>query len=477
MKKITLTVILLVLARGLFAQDCGTCQGSNTLSLTTGLDTSGTLMQMPSTATGGVVDPYWQLINVAPPSANGSGGISIPNAYTIWFGTKAGPNSTWVNIPGADALSVIANYQFPTNNTVAKQPWRFLRKFYLCQNASVHFVVDHIGDDTDTLKIFDSNGTLLFTHNVPTHGWDTISHFDTNLDMHAGCCYMTVELSNNGGGQMGFAVKANLTVTNNSLSNPRETCCATSTISVQKILDANCNGKFDSGDLPGVGWAFNLLSGSSVVQTATTDSNGELTFYNVPNGTYTLQETSQSGYTPGTPSSGQYTVVVSAVNSVQTFQFFNCKADVTATPTATATATATATPTATPCAQVTGEVRCLPNGGYSYTFSVTNNSGNAMSQILLTPAAGSTFTLTPELTNLPSPLQNGQATTVTTNITNVKPGDKVCFFVSLMSDNAPCCTTQVCPTLPRCGVIETATPPPPARQQRPPPPSRRGKRR
>ena len=57
MKKITLAVIFLTFARGLFAQDCNTCHGSNTLSLTTGVNTSGSLMPMPSTATGGVADP------------------------------------------------------------------------------------------------------------------------------------------------------------------------------------------------------------------------------------------------------------------------------------------------------------------------------------------------------------------------------------------------------------------------------------
>jgi hypothetical protein len=83
---------------------------------------------------------------------------------------------------------------------------------------------------------------------------------------------------------------------------------------------------------------------------------------------------------------------------------------------------------------------------------------------------------------------------VTTIIGNVKPGDKVCFFVSLMSDKAPCCIVQVCPTLPPCGGFSpTPTPtatatatattatgsasPATTRKFRPPPPSRRGKRR
>jgi hypothetical protein len=96
-----------------------------------------------------------------------------------------------------------------------------------------------------------------------------------------------------------------------------------------------------------------------------------------------------------------------------------------------------------------------------------------MSQILLTPAQGSTFTLSPQLSNLPSPLHNGQSTTVTTNISNVKPGDKVCFFVSLMSEKTQCCIVQVCPALPRCGVIESPTPPRPAPRQPPRPKKRR----
>ena len=103
------------------------------------------------------------------------------------------------------------------------------------------------------------------------------------------------------------------------------------------------------------------------------------------------------------------------------------------------------------CAQVTGEAHCLPGGGYSYAFTATNSTGSDMSQILLTPLPGSTFTLSPQLFNLSSPLHNGQSTTLTLTIGNAKPGDKVCFFVSLMSDKAACCNVQVCLTLPDCG--------------------------
>jgi hypothetical protein len=144
-------------------------------------------------------------------------------------------------------------------------------------------------------------------------------------------------------------------------------------------------------------------------------------------------------------------------------------------PTCTGSPAPTPTPTPNPtptqgggCADVSDkEIRCLPGGGYSYTFNVANNSGSAMSQILLTPVAGSTFTLSPQLTNLSSPLPNGQSTTVSTTIGNAKPGDKVCFFVSLLAEKDPCCNVQVCLTMPRCGEIEGPTHPPPVPRLRP----------
>jgi hypothetical protein len=137
-------------------------------------------------------------------------------------------------------------------------------------------------------------------------------------------------------------------------------------------------------------------------------------------------------------------------------------ATATATSTTTATATVTVTPSSTGCAQITEkDIHCSANGDYSYTIIVTNNSTDTFSQVLLTPAPGTTSTLSPQLTNLSSPLQTGQSTSITTTIGNVTPGNNVCFFASLMSDKAQCCTIQVCPTLPACGGF-TPTPSPTA---------------
>lgn len=129
--------------------------------------------------------------------------------------------------------------------------------------------------------------------------------------------------------------------------------------------------------------------------------------------------------------------------------------------TAPATCTDPTTETASGCAPVVDkEVKCEPNGGYSYTFTVTNNAGSDMSQIFLTPLPGSTFTLSQELFNLPSPLPNGQSTTLSVGIGTGKPGEKICFFLSLMSDKAACCMVQVCPKLPKCNDTTYASPTP-----------------
>jgi uncharacterized repeat protein (TIGR01451 family) len=119
------------------------------------------------------------------------------------------------------------------------------------------------------------------------------------------------------------------------------------------------------------------------------------------------------------------------------------------------------------CARTEGQGECLPDGTITYTLNVTNNSAGPISQILLTPAQGSSFTLTPPLTNLSSALQNGQTTSVIITIAHIQTGQAVCFFVTLLGDKAGCCNIDVCPALPTCGGTQTTPPPPPPLRQQP----------
>jgi hypothetical protein len=313
MKKIIINVMLIVFFMGLNRTSGQNCGDFKNLNISTGLNTSGGSLSNIN----GLIDPYWQLTNVAPPSINGSGGINIPNAYTI--NTYPG----WCNLPGIVTLNVIPNSAFGTNNTNAAQPWKFRRKFSIRTSGTITISGNYIADDQSELHICDPSGAILFTDNQ--YGWNTSKSFSKTLQVTQGCYFLEIDLVNVGQGQMGFAVDATVTSTSNILGNPSQACCNGTIISGQKWIDNNCDGVINSGDTPGAGWTFNLISGSSVIQTTTTDAFGQFFFNNVLPGTYTVSENSQPGYTPKNPTSGSQSVTVSSAVPVNLVYFLNCK--------------------------------------------------------------------------------------------------------------------------------------------------------
>jgi hypothetical protein len=90
-------------------------------------------------------------------------------------------------------------------------------------------------------------------------------------------------------------------------------------ISGRKFDDANGNGKEEANE-PGLGgWTMQLLdaTGTTVLRSTTTASDGTYTFTNVPPGTYIIREVSQSGWTcdyPGTGSACQHKVTLNSEN-------------------------------------------------------------------------------------------------------------------------------------------------------------------
>ena len=73
--------------------------------------------------------------------------------------------------------------------------------------------------------------------------------------------------------------------------------------------DSNQDGTLDDGETGLSGWTVNLSNSSNqVVATATTDSQGNYSFNNLPSGTYTIQEVLQPGYIPTVPGSGGVTL-------------------------------------------------------------------------------------------------------------------------------------------------------------------------
>ena len=105
------------------------------------------------------------------------------------------------------------------------------------------------------------------------------------------------------------------------------------------------------------------------------------------------------------------------------------------------------------CGVKTKEISCNTDGtgGYLYTFTVTNNTGRVVTDVLVTPKPNSGITITPQQPPLPSGgLDIGASQTWTVNINGGKPNEKACFTVTLMTADGECCSTEVCPVLPEC---------------------------
>jgi hypothetical protein len=226
-----------------------------------------------------------------------------------------------------------------------------------------------------------------------------------------------------------------------------------------------CTGQVEFGGFFSTRADSNGTASIKIVQGVGTGTNptlpviGVTNTINLPGGNSAKDPWTPASFTANLTAGTTYSFVVTMDNNMnfdEAYVRFKVECGVSPTP----TATATATPASAGCAAVTvKEIHCLHNGGYSCTLSVVNNSVIPVSQVLLSPTGGG-FTVNPGLSTPATPLQPGQSTTVTATLGSVKPGDNVCFFVSLMADNAACCTLQVCPTLPQCGDMPSPKPSP-----------------
>jgi uncharacterized repeat protein (TIGR01451 family) len=117
-----------------------------------------------------------------------------------------------------------------------------------------------------------------------------------------------------------------------------------------------------------------------------------------------------------------------------------------------ATLTVTGCTTPTECGVKTNEISCKSDGtgGYLFTFTVINNTGQVVTDILLTPPANSGITLSDTQFHLSPGLANGATHTLQVTIKGGHAGQEACFYVTLMTKEGECCTTRVCPVLPEC---------------------------
>lgn len=297
MKKIIILIISIFLIQVIsHGQDCRnlSCNWKSILDLSTGMSTSGVLINPPGN------DPYWKRTNF--PQISGT----CSNIYQLVF-PKAfiinGLDVNWNNVTGAKILSAVNEHGFGCNNDDGNQPWVFRRTFGVCRdNSQIKITANLRADDEGKLYLrrpgnseeYLMSSFLNSGYSNPSVAdcWKTAEYEDT-LTLNKGCYQLEFRLRNTNSISMGFALNCVLTDINNhnSLSNPSDSCCADGIIAVRKILDKDCSRNWSLGDLNGENWFFSLNnSNGDIVSTLTTNQWGEAVFTGLHSGTYTVSE-------------------------------------------------------------------------------------------------------------------------------------------------------------------------------------------
>lgn len=304
------------------------CVLKSDLNMSTGVGADGVLIS-PGL---GVTDTYWKVLNNPPllfcdgnpvvTSINGS-------AYAVNYGNFG--VGVWVNQEGATTLAPMdlgTNGSFGCNNATNSEgkiiPYVFERSFCVLKDTHVDFSFNFKGDDQIYMELINnSTNTTVSTSSLFIYNALPLNWSETGLELNAGSYSIRAYLANINSVVLGFSMVGNLVTTDGDLaiSNNTNGCCENNTISILNIIDLNCNAIFDSTDQLGKDWIVKVRdSSNTVIRTATTDANGNIFFSGISNGTYTVQITTQNGFTTATNS---YTVTV-VDNTVKIVEFFNC---------------------------------------------------------------------------------------------------------------------------------------------------------
>ena len=309
---------------------CDTVCVVDSLIVDTGYDpiTGGTI-----TPGLGLGDPLWNLISV-PASAPDQ---TVPRpAFVI------DAFSSWNTLPGTEWLSSEQFPNYPENNCNSGDPCNncdpfiFERCFCLCDDGEVEINFDIYHDDLARVFLYDATlgtSTLLYEECTASTGnfTGTPPMYSGTFDLLEGSYCLRVELINASSVAMGFNLDGSI----KGASVESDACCApVSNIFGAKFNDLDGDGEWDqtlvSGGTgffePGLGgWEITLCDDTgAVVQTTTTDNDGNYAFVGIPPGTYTVKETLINGWVPTSPIGGSQVVTVGPLESV-TVNFGNNK--------------------------------------------------------------------------------------------------------------------------------------------------------
>lgn len=314
------------------------CTPENELNLSTGIDVDGNSI----TPEFGVVDPYWRVLNEFSISDIESNPCTSPVATSFsgdGFVMNFVDDGQYDSI-NQDGASTIAPLDFGTNanylfegctipfytNTL---PYIFERSFCVTSNTTVDFSFSFKAYRSVFFQLIDNaTNTVLSssnTYNITVSSGPATTWNFSNLPLSTGSYSVRANLVTFKNSALGFNFLGSLTTTNgdNALSNNLEGCCDNNVISILNILEeTECNNTFNYiSDAIGDNWAFNLLdSTNTIISTQTTDTNGNIFFSGLADGSYTIEIVNQTGWTQTITSQ---TVTV-ANNSVEMLEFFSC---------------------------------------------------------------------------------------------------------------------------------------------------------
>lgn len=377
----------------------------------------------------GASDASWILISDPDSGTTEPRPATVILKHPAWQNPQ--PNSQWLS-------------SYPSASNDLNGPYIYQTCFCLEDQFNVKLDLCIRADDMGSVYINETPANILSNTAVPlitgpstSYGGATpgcISITNQSL-FHPGVNCIQIKDDNLGNVAMGFNVAAQLSGTGiKKLGAP---CCDQgSWIQGRKWNDLDCDGVMDPGEPILPGWTIKLSDGS----TAVTDSNGYYYFSGLPPGNYTVSEVLQNGWTQCYPTGGTHQVQLGSGVVVSNLDFGNKRSD---------------------CLLVSKEkILCKPGqpGTFTYTFDITNLSNQTVQYILMSPATGSPWTLSPNTINLGTPLPPNGTTTVTVTITGAQPGSNICIDITLADkDVKTCCHLQHCVDLPRCDCIQISS--------------------
>ena len=212
----------------------------------------------------------------------------------------------------------------PTNSEGEYVPYVFERNFCVLRNTTVDFNFSFKGDDQIYFELINnSNNAIISASTLYTYNAAPMIWSGNDIPLNAGSYSIRAYLSNTFSVVLGYSLLGNLVTSGGdaSISNNNDNCCQNNTISVLNVIDNNCDNTFDSFDDVGSGWTCTVKNSTNVtIRTATTDANGNIFFSGIPNGSYTVEITTQTGFNTTTSSFS----VNLANNTVQIVEFLNC---------------------------------------------------------------------------------------------------------------------------------------------------------